>query len=216
MKLNINKEQLIKHRFWIMLGAAVLLGAGPLVLLVTTVKAAIDQNRQTLDKANDKGKAEAAKTDVKTQKMIDAVNAEEKKLAEKREGIHEKGYQAQKSIYTYPEELESKFEFNHVPESRNSPEKGLFAEMIRINKEKEALADNELTFVVVGQSGLLEKNIVHGVITETASTFIRVKDKNKKMWRFFDSPSLKGSGSSTSVKSPSRSRLSTSSRWASP
>src|ERR1700677_3839027 len=164
MKVNFNKEMLIKHRFWVLLGFAFLVGLVPLVLLATTVKAAIDQKKDELDKAQKKAQEEAKQLEVRTQKEIDALKEQNEKLSGTKDDVHLKAYLTQQAMHTLPVQMEEQYDFT----------KGLFAEMIRLNtdKEKDTLGDNGL-----------KNNIVHGVIEDGNVDFILVRDRKGKMWK---------------------------------
>jgi hypothetical protein len=137
--MKLDKEALIKHRFWIFLGLEI-----PLVLIATLVlllgvRAGIEKRKKEVD---GKIKAVTSVKDVRNQNWVDELEKMEKGVNAKLTALWAEGWNVQSGLVTWPKSLESRF---HT---------GLFAVKIKVNKEKVELnpvQDNEKDYLFRGR-----------------------------------------------------------------
>src|SRR5262245_1580165 len=98
--MKIDKDALIKHRFWIMVGLSVPLSAVALLLLATTVSGRIDEARKQLT-AMFKGLTDAAKNP-STPKDIAEREAEANVLVKEETKAWEKAFKQQEPDLRWP------------------------------------------------------------------------------------------------------------------
>jgi hypothetical protein len=106
MKVNVNKEQLLKHHFWILSGCYLLVVLIPLVLLGTGVSDSITKEQQTLESAK---KDIKGVTNPKNQKWVDAFEKQDKFVEDKKNIIWAKAWELQKDMMTWPPDLQETF-----------------------------------------------------------------------------------------------------------
>lgn len=103
MAVKLDKDFVIKHRFWILTGVFVILALVPLFLLTTSVSATVAQATEGYTKA--KKAVEGINGSVPNQSFIDAYNVKDNFVAAKKKVLHNEAWQAQKSMMTYPDSL---------------------------------------------------------------------------------------------------------------
>src|SRR5262249_166644 len=119
MKVKFNKEMLLKHRFWILIGiTAVLTLVGTFYLQLYGSEAAEKYRKQLSIKVK-------GSIDAKSNREIIAFLEQKAKEAEKSQSeVWEKAYKDQEVLFRWAPEIETKFEFH----------KGKFAKEIKILK----------------------------------------------------------------------------------
>jgi hypothetical protein len=107
--MKFDKDTLIKHRFWILLGVAVPLSLLSLLILATVVSARISKARKSLE--DELGKVEKYKDKIMNDRWVAVMReaADEKKKFE--EVVWKSAYDEQKTISTWPREVEDQFHF---------------------------------------------------------------------------------------------------------
>jgi hypothetical protein len=101
--MKVDKEFLIKHRFWILIGLFVILALVPLFLLTTSVSATVAAATEGYTKA--KKAVEGISGSVPNTRFVDAYTIKDKFVADKKAVLHKEAWDAQKSMLTYPESL---------------------------------------------------------------------------------------------------------------
>src|SRR5438270_11124513 len=119
--MKVDKDQLIKHRFWIMVGLSVPLAAFALLLLVTSVSSSIDKVRKELKAEYNKG---AKASGLKTQQEIADKEAAAKVLIKKETTAWNAAYKEQEQLFRWPRDMERRY---HISD-------GFFATEIRLTK----------------------------------------------------------------------------------
>jgi hypothetical protein len=117
--VKFNKEMIIKHRFWVMLGTAVTLSLGG-ILCLQFVSA--DETINAVKKAIDAVKL--LKGPFANQIGIDALANEANKAKEAESKVWSKAYEAQQDLFKWAKEVEDKYHFYD----------GLFATDIKLTK----------------------------------------------------------------------------------
>src|SRR5438128_1775596 len=95
----IDKDVLIKHRFWVMLAAGTLFALVAIFFLLTVVSSTIAANRKQLDDAI---KAIKVPTDAKNEKTVEIVKEEAGKFIKKKDEAWAKGWSEQEKLFTWP------------------------------------------------------------------------------------------------------------------
>jgi hypothetical protein len=166
--MKFDKETVIKHHFWFLLAFATPLALAALLILMTVVSAEISSNRKKL-----KGELDAQKVSdpAKNQDWITEVQKRLDKTKEREKIVWEEAYNTQKTLFTWPVEIEARFAFQD----------GLFASEIKAEKGATTTANDpkaEANKVIKHFSG-----IVAGVEDdpETKVITLRVRDaKDRK------------------------------------
>ena len=102
MAAKFDKDLIIKHRFWILIGICVILALVPPFLLTTSVSDAVEKKRGEYDNAK---KSVDGITSPKNQKWVDAAQTKDSFVAKKKEEMHAKAWASQAGMMTYPESL---------------------------------------------------------------------------------------------------------------
>jgi hypothetical protein len=124
--MKVDKELLIKHRFWIGLGLAVPLALVGITILMTSVSAQIAKVRKDIDTnllRIKKVPAEVFNEDGIRKAQEVAALAKSKQVK-----VWEAAYRDQADLYTWPEPVEEQFEFTN----------GYFASEIQVLRDKDA------------------------------------------------------------------------------
>src|ERR1700722_8595833 len=100
--VKFDKDLLIKHRFWVLLGVFVILALVPPFLLTTSVSDAVEKKRVEYDNAK---KSVEGITAPKNQKWVDAAEIKDGFVSDKKKEMHEKAWRSQAGMMTYPESL---------------------------------------------------------------------------------------------------------------
>ena len=109
VKLNINKEMLLKHRFWITLGTAVFVILIGLFYLEMYVDAS--KQTKTLKGELDLSKSKPSGIRFQNDKSIAAIATVAQKAQEKERELWEKCYKEQHGLFLWAKEVEQKFDF---------------------------------------------------------------------------------------------------------
>ena len=153
MNVKINKEVLIKHRFWIMLSVAAILTLGGMFYLEAYGDEEILKHKNKLTGSLVKLRtAKATSNEAGIKKLAEKVK--EAKEAEVK--VWSESYRKQDSLFLWPPEMEAAFEFHH----------GRFANDI----------------VISGDPGVKNwpadtVNLLHGTYVEHDTDWIKVKDR---------------------------------------
>jgi len=118
--MKFDKDTVIKHHFWFLLATAMPLALVGILILMTVVSAEIAKNRKDLDSALKGANVSDAKNDewiTQKRKEVDKAKIREKE-------VWEEAYNLQKNLFTWPDEIERKFDFKH----------GFFASVIKADK----------------------------------------------------------------------------------
>ncbi|GEM_PF-2944477 len=166
MKFKVDKDMLIKHRFWVLLAASLPLVMAALLILITSVGAHIEDLKK---------KVSGKLTEVQQAKEVVGPSVIEvrKKVADDRKAsetlVHAGAFKAQEVLATWPDEVEKKFDF----------QRGRFATDIKIMpapKDKDSWPAND-------------DSLFHGTVSEVDQDFVVVTDKDGKEAKF--QPTLK-------------------------
>ncbi|MCI0637765.1 MAG: hypothetical protein L0Y72_22105 [Gemmataceae bacterium] len=162
--MKVDKEVLLKHKFWVALGVTVPLALVALFVLLTAVSADIDSRRKQLKDQHDQFKSI---TDPATPAIIEEerVKADDEKVKET--VVHRKAYAAQAGLFRWPEAIENEFDFQN----------GYFAYDIKAVRKK----DPDPAGVDPPKN---EDRLVHGVIVDVRKDFILVKGYDNKDYKF--------------------------------
>lgn len=102
MAAKFDKDMLIKHRFWILISVVLILALAPTYLLSSNVSEKVKKEKEGYVAA--KGAAEKV-TSPKNEKFTQALEKKDSYVADKKNEVHQGAWDAQKTIYTYPERL---------------------------------------------------------------------------------------------------------------
>ena len=102
MAVKFDKDLILKHRFWILIGVFVILALVPPFLLTTSVSDAVEKKRGEYDNAK---KAVDGITTPKNEKWVAAAEKKDGYVADKKKEMHEKAWRSQAGMMTYPESL---------------------------------------------------------------------------------------------------------------
>ncbi len=169
MAVKIDKDALLKHRFWIMVGLSVPFALLAILLLVTSVSGQIDGVRKQLKSLFDTAKKT---TDIKTPEEILIKKTDADILFDKESKAWEAAYNDQASLFRWPPRLEANYHFAD----------GLFAKEIGVNKlpaeKSEWPADKK-------------DELLHGTLVDADDTQFRLLDRNgKTVHTFYMTPEL--------------------------
>lgn len=173
--MKIDKELLLKHKFWVMLLLTVPLSLFSIFVLMSSVSAEITKKKKEI---TDAIKRIQSVKDIVNQGMIDEKKKEADKLKDAEREAHGKAYEPQKGIALWPKDIEDRFDFAG----------GYFAYHVKIQaKDKgEDKSDDK------GPGPPKEDRVVHGKITKAfIGDFFEVTANDKKVYRFFKTPQWK-------------------------
>jgi hypothetical protein len=185
MAVKFNKEMLIKQRFWIMLGTAVLLTFGGILCLefvsaeetINAVKSAIQS-------------VKAIKSTNPNQTVIDAWAKEADNAKKAESKVWSKAYDVQEHLFKWAPEVENKFHFYD----------GLFATDIKLAKGTDQKAWPKDTIDPKAWSkGKIDPKawpkdtltlLVHGTVEQQESTYFVIKTRTGEMMKFYATPGV--------------------------
>src|SRR5262245_7090715 len=110
MKAKFDKDTLIKHRFWILLGITLLLVLSPVFILLTSVSAEIESHRK---KAEEKYKSLTKQNPAAGPQVIEARSKIASDWKEKETDVHRIAFEAQAPLFTWPRAIEDQFNFQN-------------------------------------------------------------------------------------------------------
>lgn len=153
MKLDVNKEMLIKHRFWIVLGVTFcVILTGMLFAYSEDAKKKQDEINAALLKGDVKGDFQGPTT-------IEVRQTDAKRAKDLESNVWSKAYKDQEKIYTWAPQVEAEFNFSN----------GKFANSIKIDPvsdPKSWPADSP--------------TLIHGVLTNVQRDWFEIKDRKDK------------------------------------
>jgi hypothetical protein len=103
MALKVDKDFLLKHRFWILTGLFVILALVPLFLLTTSVSATVAQKQKEFD--DSKKSVEGIGPTAPNEKWVEAFKTQDEYVADKKSKMHSEAWNSQKNMMTYPDPL---------------------------------------------------------------------------------------------------------------
>ncbi len=106
MAWSIDKEGLLKHRFWILLAASSLLSLSALVLLPATVGSTVEKEKKAFQAANDTLKT---LNEPKNERWVDALQRQDLAVRQKEGGVWQQCWEIQKELMTWPDILETQW-----------------------------------------------------------------------------------------------------------
>lgn len=104
--VKIDKETLIKHHFWILLGVSVLLVVIALIVLPTSVGSTVEDKEKEF--ASAKQSLQSVK-DVKNKAWVEALETKNSHITKKKDSVWEAAWQTQKDLMTWPPSLQADF-----------------------------------------------------------------------------------------------------------
>ena len=102
MAVKLDKEVLIKHHFWILAGAFLLMALIPLIVLGTSVSTTVAKKQEDLE---NKKKAIVGFGAVKNEKWIVAYKEQDKVIDAKKDQIWKESWETQQDLMTFPEKM---------------------------------------------------------------------------------------------------------------
>ena len=102
MAAKFDKDLIIKHRFWILIGLCGILALVPHFLLATSVSDAFENKRVEYDNAK---KSVEGITSPKNEKWVAAAETKDSFVADKKKEMHQQAWRSQAGMMTYPESL---------------------------------------------------------------------------------------------------------------
>ncbi len=163
--MKVDKDALLKHKFWVALGVTVPLTLVALFVLLTAVSADIANRRKLLKDQHDQFKSIS-------NPATPAIIAEERDKAAIEKGretdVHSVAYLAQSNgLFRWPDAIEREFDFQN----------GLFAYDIKAVRKN--VPDPE-----PAEPPKNEDRQVHGIVTEVQKDFFLAKGFDKKDYKF--------------------------------
>src|ERR1700681_4334287 len=101
--MKLNKETLLKHKFWVLLLVTLPFSLGAIFLLATSVSGDIFRERKKIEA--DLVKYTKA-LEAKTPAQIEAARKEAELINDMQKSVWEKAYKIQEPIFTWPKEVE--------------------------------------------------------------------------------------------------------------
>jgi hypothetical protein len=126
--MKLDKETLLKQKFWILLLVTLPLTLGAIFLLVTSVSGEISAKRK---KVESDLKAFKSAGEIKTPNELAIAKRDADIEKGKEKVVWEKAYEKQEDLFTWPKKVEDEFNFKS----------GLFAQKISVYRSKEPPAD---------------------------------------------------------------------------
>lgn len=178
--MKLDKDTLIKHRFWVMLGFAAPLAIIAIFILLVVIGAEISGYRDNIVK-----KVDAAKNKLKTkfvnQSIIDERATDRKLIESKEHEIWKKAWEQQAYLFTWPDSVEKRFDF----------QKGLFAKEIKVQRGGVLKAAPE-PMVKPDASPEGELRVITGIISQNDKDTLEVKTADEKLYLFNRTAGLDG------------------------
>jgi hypothetical protein len=167
--MKIDKDALIKHRFWIIVGLSVPLALIAIILLATSVSNAIASVRTKLQKVETDLKN--AQKDPKTPDDIERKKIEASKLIEEETKAWKKAFKDQETLARWPRKMEETYHFAD----------GWFASEVKVIKAPENKADWPAD---------KEGELHHGTVRSGDNEQFTILDRDGKTRTFYVTPRL--------------------------
>jgi hypothetical protein len=106
MNVNVNKELLLKHRFWILLGIGVILLVIGMITLPSSIGNQVEKKAKDFDSAV---RVLKGIKDTKNQDWVDKLTKQDGYIESRKNVVWEQAWNSQAYLYTWPEELQAKF-----------------------------------------------------------------------------------------------------------
>jgi hypothetical protein len=152
--MKFDKDMLIKHRFWVLLGVSVPLILAAIFILITAVSAENEKRRKDLD---DKLKAVAKPGTIVGPNTVDELGKSAESWKKSETLVHAAAFEKQKVISTWPKSVEDRFDFQN----------GWFATEVKVlppkGKDK------------AGEWPADDVHLVHGIVKIAESDFLIVE-----------------------------------------
>jgi hypothetical protein len=103
MAVKVDKEFLLKHRFWILTGVFAILALVPLFLLTTSVSAFVATKQKEFDDA--KKSIDSINGQSPNQKWVDDYQKQDNYVADKKGQVHQEAWKSQADMMTYPDAM---------------------------------------------------------------------------------------------------------------
>src|SRR5262249_45652930 len=103
MAIRFDKELLIKHHFWILLGTSVLLVFIALIMLPSSVGSVVEKEKGACKSSQDQLKN---LRDFKNGKWVDAYEKQDKIVVKKKDEVWGESWDVQKDMMTWPADLQ--------------------------------------------------------------------------------------------------------------
>jgi hypothetical protein len=168
--MKLDKDTLLKQRFWLLLALSVPLAVIGLVLLSTSVPSVIAKERKEVDKA-----LSSIKTfgDPKSREWVELADQIATAKEKEKVVVWKQAASKQTDLMTWPTFVEEKYHFRD----------GLFARDITATRRKEDLKGNS--------AAKDDLSHYHGVIKEVNQDWIKVEGADKKLREFLRTPGVK-------------------------
>ena len=109
--MKLDKETIVKQRFWFLLGSFVPLALIVWIMLITSVSGTVAKERKEVD---DSKKAIDGIKDPKNDEFVKLLREKQEKLQKQKEKVWEKAWATQVGIMTWPAPLDRKIGRAHV------------------------------------------------------------------------------------------------------
>src|SRR5438105_2879028 len=106
MNVKIDKEQLLKHHFWILSGCYLLLVIVPLVFLWTSVSGAVTKEQEALETVK---KSVSGISNPKNEKWVKAYETQDGFVEKKKNDVWQTAWELQKDMFIWPPKLQDDF-----------------------------------------------------------------------------------------------------------
>jgi hypothetical protein len=103
MAVKVDKEFLLKHRFWFLTGVFVVLALVPLFLLTTSVSAFVTTKQKEFDDA--KKSIDSINSQSPNQKWVEDYQKQDDFVAAKKGQVHQEAWKSQADMMTYPDAM---------------------------------------------------------------------------------------------------------------
>ena len=103
--MKIDKETLIKNRFWVLLGVFVPLMLFAIIWLVSAVEGAVDEERQKIKKHRDELQLHAEKAKLNGQAEINLLQAKDERLDARKMEVWKEASEVQEGLIFWPEKV---------------------------------------------------------------------------------------------------------------
>lgn len=129
--MQIDKEMLIKQRYWILLGLYAPLLLTVLILMWTVVAPAVGAKAQDFAQVRDGLKPLAENTSLENDKFVEVLEERNQKAEQKKKEIWSNAWDAQKSLFTWPEALQAQLGEKYFGDPLGDPTDDPTGERIR-------------------------------------------------------------------------------------
>ncbi len=179
MKAKFDKDMLIKHRFWILLGITVPLVLGAVFVLITTVSAEIDSYRKKAEGMHNELRKSSPQAGPQVLEVREKI-ARDWKTQET--NVHKIAFDAQAHLFTWPLAVEDRFDFQN----------GRFAVDVKIADKAPGAKDSWPAD---------SDELYHGMVQSNDEDFIVVDGRNG-LWKFYRTFNVKLSSEQGGDKQP--------------